>query len=191
MSSSAWACSAGASTGAELKLLTSLLCSALTCPTVLEPPRQPLKEGDIKSPRGLANCFDEPSNSAGSPLTLCRGRREHDQSLTHRCQSEAVPVMYVKLSFRVGLSSYLGYACNSSATINERFEAVPACLSPGTNKSKSHAGFPRPIFSENRGATGGTRINSSDKVAANKAYSPRFLRSMTPTVIQAIGGYRP
>src|SRR6516225_94929 len=32
--------------------------------------------------------------------------------------------------------------------------------------------FPRPIFAENRGATGGTRINSSDKVAANKTYSP-------------------
>jgi hypothetical protein len=36
----------------------------------------------------------------------------------------------------------------------------------------------------NRGATGGTRINPSDKVAANKKYSPRFLLSMTPTVVQ-------
>ena len=43
--------------------------------------------------------------------------------------------------------------------------------------------FPQPIFPENRGATGGTRINSSDKVAANKTYLPPFLRSMTPTVI--------
>src|SRR5262245_24772920 len=39
-------------------------------------------------------------------------------------------------------------------------------------------------FPENRGAPGGTRINSSDRVAANKKYSPRFLLSMTPTVVQ-------
>src|SRR5262249_26270835 len=40
---------------------------------------------------------------------------------------------------------------------------------------------------ENRGAAGGTRISSSDKVAANKTYSPRFLLSMTPTVVRQYG----
>src|SRR5262249_39516889 len=62
-------------------------------------------------------------------------------------------------------------------------------LSPGTNKSKSYACFPRPVFSENRGATGDTRINSSDKVAANKTYSPRFPSLLhDPDGDQAIGG---
>src|SRR5262249_40958796 len=42
-------------------------------------------------------------------------------------------------------------------------------------------------LSRNRGTAGGTRVSSSDKVAANKTYSPRFLLSMTPTVVQQYG----
>jgi hypothetical protein len=50
--------------------------------------------------------------------------------------------------------------------------------------------FPRPMFSENRGATGGTRIKSSDKVAANKTTRRDFF-SFDPDGGAAIGGYRP
>src|SRR5215471_8275259 len=78
-------------------------------------------------------------------------------------------------------------ACRVSSVVEQRFckpLVGSSNLSPGTNKSKSHAGFSATNLSRNRGATGALRINSSDRVAANKTYSPRFLPSMIPTVIK-------
>ena len=78
-------------------------------------------------------------------------------------------------------------ACRVSSVVEQRFckpLVGSSNLSPGTNKSKSHAGFSATNLSRNRGATGGAHINSSDKLAANKTYPPRFLLSKTPTVVQ-------